>query len=1110
MNPIPTCPKCASPLPADASHGHCSRCLVSGTTFGHGRYTLFQLMGLSRTCLMWKALDERMDGFVTLKFLADDLRSDRAVMEGLRLEVERARRLVHPNIARIHELHEAADEPAFVVTEWVKGDSLTDRLQRQPQQCFTWLEVEPMMLQLGQALDYAHREGVLHGNLTVADVWFDHEGRIKITGFGFACLSGVLTPNSEPAADVPAQTGWSPQQHAGQFAEITDDLYALGALGYELLSGRPPFYLGDVAAQARYVQPKPLEERIADFALDHPVPSHVAAALQMCLAKERADRPESVTDFVLALAFETEDESPTPVLQPEPAAEAASIPRPEPPAARAPLPPVRWPRVAVGAGLAAVILLVGLGVVWFLGFRSNTQALVAAAQLAAGEVKTTNTQAHAQSQPAASPAPGPVGRDVAFTNSLGMPFVPVANTQSTPAGRPVRFCCWLTRVQDFEAFVRATGHNATDDVWSFGAEGWKSRGHNWRTPGFEQTGMHPVSGVSWEDAQAFAKWLTDKEQAEGRLAPGERYRLPYDWEWSVAVGLAETRDGLPKDRNMRIKDVFPWGTQWPPPAGAGNYGNFIPGFRDGFERSSPVGIFPTNRFGLHDMGGNLWQWCEDWFDAERVNRPLRGGSWSNDPADTLWSSYRHHIPPHRRVTSNGFRVVLAHEPPSRTYAALLPADTRAPGNNLPAAKNETLWNEKSDFAHWRGEAQFWSIENGILTGRMTGPGHKFLTWTGSPVDDFELVLVFRTKGDGQAELRYRTGDVPSKNTGELMCYSVMLNERTTRGYPGTERAPMMTQHVGKLHSSIVEPDGKSSLRTYWPYTTIGHANASLKLLGDTLRLNGRSELIPMEILNPGTPAPAGGAEWSELIINAQARRLAHWRNGRLVTAVLDSDFPTARGRPTIPDAPGGIQLELSNYLPGQSVPPGMTIEVQFKEIRLTRLPKVPPIRITNAPPAMFAPSILPRPAVPLPRPVRLEAEQWPILEQQDCKASPQTMTAFGAQLWSGGKQLFCGSGARGLIAFNLPVERAGRYRLELLTTVAPDFGTYQVSINGQKVGSVVDGFGRTVRPANRISLGPVQLAAGNNRLQFQITGKNPLSTGHYMGLDCLDLIPVAP
>lgn len=1219
MNPTSICPKCASPLPADDPQGHCPHCLKPGVRFNHGRYTLYEPLAIDRIGVLWRACDEHLDGFVTLRFLAHDLRSDRAAMEGIRLELERARRLLHPNIARVHELHEDADEPAYVVSEWVKGESLTSRLQQQPQERFTWPEAEPWLLQLVQALHHAHREGVLHGNLTAADVRLDHEGRLKVSGFGFACLSGVVSPGSSPAADARAQTGWSPQQHTGLFAEVADDIYALGALGYELLSGRPPFYLGDVAEQACHAPPQPLQDRLADFNLDNPVPPHVAAALLACLAKERTERPATVTDFVQTFAFGGEEATPAPAVAEEPAAVIPAIVQPSSPApAHPPRPPVQWRRVALAAGVALALLFVGLGVAWLRSFKSSSQALVAGAMLVAEDAKPTNTTGNAHSPPIPAPVqPSPVARNQPFTNSLGMPFVPVPNTESGAGGSPVRFCRWLTRVQDFEAFVRATGHDATNGVMSFGAEGWKAQGHTWRAPGFEQTPMHPVSGVNWEDAQAFAKWLTDKERAEGRLAPGERYRLPYDWEWSVAVGLAETRDGLPKDRNMWIKNVFPWGTQWPPPAGAGNYGNFIAGYRDGFERSSPVGSFAANRFGLHDMGGNLWQWCEDWFDAERVNRPLRGGSWGNDPADTLWSSFRHYIPPNRRFTSNGFRVVLAHEPNSSTSTAfggheivgyygvadkggttgtvlriadkapvskgdrirvtgmgpydgewevlqafpyqgpndtrplwgywigaprqvvpgftgqggpsvnrarlfpvtlaggaatmaatnpssasaarvLAPAGTRGPGSNLPASKNETLWNEKSDFAHWRGEAKYWSIENGILTGRMTSGGQTHLTWTGSPVEDFELVLVFRTKGDGQATVRYRTGDVPSKNTGELICYSAILNERTIRAYPATERSPLMTQYVGRLYASILGADGLSSGRSYGPLT-----NASLKLLKDTLQLYGRSELIPLENLNPGTPAPADGTEWSELVINAQARRLAHWRNGRLVTAVLDSDFPTAAGPSTLPDAPGGIQLQLHNYLPGKATPAGMSIEVQFKEIRLTRLPKVPPVRITNTPPIMV-------PVANPPRPIRLEAEQWLILEQQDCKASPQTMTAFGAQLWSGGKQLFCGSGARGLIALNLPVERAGRYRLELLTTVAPDFGMFQVSVNGQKLGPVVDGYGRTVRPANRISLGPVPLAAGNNRLQFQITGKNPLSTGYYMGLDCVDLNPAAP
>lgn len=202
MNLNPTCPKCAAPLPPDDPQGHCPACLVPGGRFAHGRYTLYEPLERSRIGVLWRACDEHLDGFVTLWFLARDVRSDPPAMEGIRLDVERARRLLHPKIARVHELHEEPDEPAFLVAEWVKGASLADRLQRQPQRCFTWLELEPMMLQLGQALDHAHREGVLHGNLTVADVRFDQEGRIKITGFGFACLSGARFRHEDCAEEV--------------------------------------------------------------------------------------------------------------------------------------------------------------------------------------------------------------------------------------------------------------------------------------------------------------------------------------------------------------------------------------------------------------------------------------------------------------------------------------------------------------------------------------------------------------------------------------------------------------------------------------------------------------------------------------------------------------------------------------------------------------------------------------------------------------------------------------------------------------------------------------------------------------------------------------------
>ena len=151
-----------------------------------------------------------------------------------------------------------------------------------------------------------------------------------------------------------------------------------------------------------------------------------------------------------------------------------------------------------------------------------------------------------------------------WENSLGMKFVPVA-------GVTVLFSIWDTRVEDFETFVNASGYQATRDMYSLRTDGWKQRADTWRSPGFPQGPTHPVCGVSWDDAKAFCDWLTKKEQADGRLGRLQSYRLPTDAEWSAAVGLTNESGRTPKEKDSQLKDVYPWGTQWPPPPGAGNF-----------------------------------------------------------------------------------------------------------------------------------------------------------------------------------------------------------------------------------------------------------------------------------------------------------------------------------------------------------------------------------------------------------------------------------------------------------------------------------------------------------------------------------------------------------
>ena len=264
----------------------------------------------------------------------------------------------------------------------------------------------------------------------------------------------------------------------------------------------------------------------------------------------------------------------------------------------------------------------------------------AAPPVAAAQPKSEPAPAVSAPQPPPAPPAEKSSRE--FVNSLGMKFVPVGK---------LRFSVWVTRVSDFEAFAQATA----------------LRTKRWKEPGFDQGGDHPVVNVTWLEAESFCKWLTEKERREGVLAPNQVYRLPTDSEWSQAAGLPLDPGKTPKARDRSVPGVYPWGTTWPPPADAGNYAtteaNLSGADRvidDGFANTSPVGRFAPNAAGLYDMGGNVWQWCDDIWDKEPKVKVLRGGSWESVmmPAGLLASARARGI--FDSATDHyGFRCVLA-------------------------------------------------------------------------------------------------------------------------------------------------------------------------------------------------------------------------------------------------------------------------------------------------------------------------------------------------------------------------------------------------------------------------------------------------------------------
>jgi formylglycine-generating enzyme required for sulfatase activity len=232
----------------------------------------------------------------------------------------------------------------------------------------------------------------------------------------------------------------------------------------------------------------------------------------------------------------------------------------------------------------------------------------------------------------------------AFTNSLGMKFVSVPGTS-------ILMCMHDTRRKDYAAYAAA--NSSVNGAWK-----------NAKKAGTPVGGGddHPVVSVSWEDAEAFCEWLGRKE--------GRTYRLPTDEEWSYAVGIGdrEAKGVTPEQLASKIGNEYPWGKEWPPPKGAGNFRDSshrdkfpgeesIEGYTDGFPTTSPVMSFTPNKLGIYDLGGNVWQWCQDWYNNDHKQHVIRGGSWTDSVPGNFISSRRGHYAPETRTFFIGFRCV---------------------------------------------------------------------------------------------------------------------------------------------------------------------------------------------------------------------------------------------------------------------------------------------------------------------------------------------------------------------------------------------------------------------------------------------------------------------
>ena len=360
-----------------------------------GRYEILGTLGAGGFAVVYRAWDPALGRQVALKVLLRRLVANTDIHRRFLAESQALAALQHPNIATVYDVGEAEGRPFFAM-ELIEGVALDAVIaERGP---LSLQETTAILRPLASAVDYLHQAGLVHRDLKAANIMLDQSGRVVLMDFGIA-RSLDQTRQTQTGASLGTVEAMAPEQVRGEPAGPAADIYALGVLAFELLTGHVPF-AGDTAyvLHAHVYEPPPLWSLPADL------PRNVAAAIGAALAKEPEKRPASAGQFVAALT----DSS-------------IKIERTKP------RNPAAW--VAIGAGAGAALLVVVLLIVLATRGRPSPPAT------AAGAGSQISSVAEQSSTSSTIPATATLGR--IQPPATAAPFVATATPPPrTPAPPP--------------------------------------------------------------------------------------------------------------------------------------------------------------------------------------------------------------------------------------------------------------------------------------------------------------------------------------------------------------------------------------------------------------------------------------------------------------------------------------------------------------------------------------------------------------------------------------------------------------------------------------------------------------------------------------------------
>jgi formylglycine-generating enzyme required for sulfatase activity/serine/threonine protein kinase len=616
-------------------------------------YRLQSILGHGGFGITYLAHDTALDAPVAIKeYLPNDLavrerdysvqpKSQQDADEfawGLERFIQEARTLArfkHPNIVRVLRFFQAHNT-AYIVMDYEQGRSLAEAIKEG--ETAEEAELMSLLLPLLDGLKTVHNAGYLHRDIKPSNIYLrDSDNSPVLIDFGSARYDVGSRSRSVTTIVSPGYSPFEQYQSDGNHGPWTD-IYALGAVLYRTIGGKTPLESTKrIDAIFIYNKPDPLKPAVELGQRRYA--KHLLEAIDWALQARETERPQNVAEFKTAIfshstpisrPFSKKTTKKTTPLSPQARPQTRPQTPSRPPARphQQPPPPPKssfFKRAAVFIFIVMLIAAIGLvGYPHWQQWRLEQQQIAEQKRLEEEEARKWAT-------------PGNISRDRLQDGTLGPKMVVI------PAGRfqmgdiqggggsneqPVhwvsvqRFAMSQYEITfaEYDKFAEATGRRKPND------SGWGR-------------GNRPVVDVSWNDATAYAEWLSQQT--------GQHYRLPTEAEWEYAARAGTTtKYWWGNDIGSNRANCYNCGSQWDS------------------SMTAPVGAFAPNPFGLYDTVGNVWEWTcseyEDKYNGKETQcttsqksgslRALRGGAWSFKPRNVR-AAYRYRI-------SHGSRNVL--------------------------------------------------------------------------------------------------------------------------------------------------------------------------------------------------------------------------------------------------------------------------------------------------------------------------------------------------------------------------------------------------------------------------------------------------------------------